>query len=452
MERIDGTHRMWQFGRSEFVRDTAILTVGIGAAQVLSLLTAPLLTRVFSPASFGENAVFLALTAILVPLVSGSYASAIPLPKEDNEALQLARLSILFTLIATPLASLVIFSAISGAAWLRLTRIELYLLPLAVLASSALQTGTYWALRSRAFSRLSYARVLGVAIAAASQLALGNIFGPSGMSLVIGGMVGVFGCALITSPHALYSRPEKMSGIFSTQNRAIARRYSAFPLFLSIGSLLDSLAVQLVPILLASIVSTELAGLYSLASIALAVPLAFFGKSIGQVFFQRMASLGAASGDLAQPTARTFLILVFAALPVMSALFLFGPELFTFVFGEPWRDAGKIIRILLPLFFFQFLANPLSSLLLVKKRVSLLTLIQAMLLLSTVLPFVLGSLFKIDPWLVLVLYSAMQSAVYVAYVTLILFAGGVSLAILANELNRFSTRLIGSAAEIAPNS
>jgi len=56
--------------------------------------------------------------------------------------------------------------------------------------------------------------------------------------------------------------------------------------------------------------------------------------------------------------------------PGFLVLFLFTPELFSFLFGLKWHEAGVIARILIPWLFLNFIVSPVSCITLVCSRQS----------------------------------------------------------------------------------
>jgi len=106
---------------------------------------------------------------------------------------------------------------------------------------------------------------------------------------------------------------------------------------------------------------TGVAGFYSLAHRVTAAPMSLVANAIGDVYRQ-----GAAAQYVSQGNCLTlFLVslkrlLMFAFLPMLPIV-LFGPSLFSFVFGDGWRTAGEIASALSILVFFQTVASPLSS-------------------------------------------------------------------------------------------
>ena len=86
--------------------------LGTGVAQLLPLLMMPILTRLYSEEEFGVYSTFLAYSAVLIVAVSARYQVAILLPKQDEDALKVFKLSNIITSVTSLfllLISLVIY-------------------------------------------------------------------------------------------------------------------------------------------------------------------------------------------------------------------------------------------------------------------------------------------------------------------------------------------------------
>lgn len=59
---------------------------GSAVAQGFTMLTMPILSRIYSPNNFGILSIFISVTSILIPLSSLRYYLAIALPKTDRQA------------------------------------------------------------------------------------------------------------------------------------------------------------------------------------------------------------------------------------------------------------------------------------------------------------------------------------------------------------------------------
>ena len=78
-------------------------------AQFLLVMASLLLTRLYSPQDFGLLAVYVSMLAIILLLASLRYDLAIPLPKNDNEAADVAVLSLILVVITSCLVSIIVW-------------------------------------------------------------------------------------------------------------------------------------------------------------------------------------------------------------------------------------------------------------------------------------------------------------------------------------------------------
>jgi O-antigen/teichoic acid export membrane protein len=121
------------------VRGVSVLVGGTVGAQVIMVLAAPVLTRLYTPQDFGLLAVFAALLSIVVVVASLRYELAIPLPHDDREAAALLVLSLLIVFAVAALSAIPILlyrHAITGL--LNMPRLAdyLYLVPMGTLVAA----------------------------------------------------------------------------------------------------------------------------------------------------------------------------------------------------------------------------------------------------------------------------------------------------------------------------
>jgi O-antigen/teichoic acid export membrane protein len=92
------------------------------------------------------------------------------------------------------------------------------------------------------------------------------------------------------------------------------------------------------------------------------------GASIGQVFYNRCATM-VNEGKTIYPLIKKALLLLFLlSIPPFSLIFFFGEELFGFVFGETWRMSGKYSEIMSIWLMLNFIISPLSGIPMILKR------------------------------------------------------------------------------------
>ena len=71
-----------------------------------------------------------------------------------------------------------------------------------------------------------------------------------------------------------------------------------------------------------------------------------------------------------------------------TILGIFAPEIFAFVFGENWKVAGEFAQIMTPMFFLNFIVNPLSYTFFIAQK-------QKLNLILTMISIYIGLQFKI---------------------------------------------------------
>src|SRR5690625_3871838 len=137
--------------RSTFARNVAIVASGTAGAQVITLAFSPLITRLYGPEAFGLLGAFTAVLALVTPISALTYPVAIVLPKYDDEAKGLARLSARIALVvAAVLALLILFAEGHIARLLNMQELQSYLLlvPVAMLFTAWQTIMQQWLIRS----------------------------------------------------------------------------------------------------------------------------------------------------------------------------------------------------------------------------------------------------------------------------------------------------------------
>ena len=97
--------------RAPLLRPVLTLVSGAAAAQVVVFAARPLLTRLFSPESFGVLTVVMSVLAVASPLASGGYRSAILLPRSETDRANVFGLAGIAMLGSTVLAALGVWLA-----------------------------------------------------------------------------------------------------------------------------------------------------------------------------------------------------------------------------------------------------------------------------------------------------------------------------------------------------
>jgi len=371
-----------------------VLTLFTGStiAQAIPVIISPLLTRIFPVTDFATLTVVTTLISLLGVIVCGRYEIAIGLPADEKEAKQLVYLSISVAFIVSSVAMvLVLFFNEPLAHLLNNDEAAPYILlvPFTSLLYGLNQALTYWNIRKRNYALMSTSRV-GQSITNSSvSLSLGYSFLKAN-GLVIGHITGHI-AALIYTFFRTNSKAEitfSKSDFNKEELKALAKKYSDLPKVNGVHALTDMLQVTGVVFVISAVFGSVTTGLYGLTMRILQAPLTMIGSSFSIVFYKEASEKVATNQKITKLLRTTIMTLAAISFPVFLTIMIFGPDLFSFVFGESWRDAGVYARILSPYLFMNFISSPVSHLPVIlnkQRQFFLLSLIGNILILSSIL-------------------------------------------------------------------
>ncbi len=331
---------------------------GHALAQIVPLLLGPWLARLYTPEAFAVLSTMAALGANLAVVASFRFEQALPLTKGQVSAKALLALSVVSVVPWVLVAALAgwLLHLLGWSAWL-------LALPLGVGGLALVQIGMAWGTSRQAFFCMSQARVWQYAGAALVQLGLGYavwLHGPTGGGLVLGWMAG----SCLAACWLLHRLPVPRGGwravgrVSWRRMRACMRRHRAFPCFNAPHAFMAGLQDTLTFLCLATWAGDVAAGFWGLAIRYLKAPAALVGSSVSQALYPRL--VGVAGSQARQMLLRTMGGLALVALPWSVVLLLWGPELFMWVFGPQWQEAGHLARALAPYIALHLVASPLS--------------------------------------------------------------------------------------------
>ena len=95
--------------KGRFIRNVGILAGGTAFSQLVALLVLPLLTRIYTPEDFTVLATYASILSLMTVIACLRFEIAIPIPKENDSAINLLALSVLSVIGITLLTWLGVF-------------------------------------------------------------------------------------------------------------------------------------------------------------------------------------------------------------------------------------------------------------------------------------------------------------------------------------------------------
>lgn len=348
--------------QGDFNRNVLTLMTGTGLAQLIPLAVTPILSRIYSPEQFGVLAMFMAIVSSLSVLATGRYELAIMLPRKDVDAINIAVLSTTINLLVSVFLVLAVWAfnePVSEAIGNTALSTWLYFVPLSLLLNGIYLNLNYWCNRNKLYISMAQRRVLQSGGTSAMQLGLG-IMRAGAAGLVIGSIFGQAVAAGMMANVVRHHRPQFWRVIDRRKMWVLAKRYKSFPQLLAPAHTLSALAICLPAIFINATFGLAASGFFMLAERVVGMPLSLVSASIGDVFRQQMGERYLAGEHCRTEFISAFRKLTAIATPPFLILLFFAPALFALIFGEKWRIAGEYAQIMCPMFYLQFVSNPLS--------------------------------------------------------------------------------------------
>jgi|GEM_PF-4329939 len=347
---------------SEFHKNFITLLSGNGIALIIPLVFAPVVSRLYTPVNFGEYAIFASILSILTITCCGRYEQAFVLPADEQTALRLMRLAHALMwrifgvccLLALPLA----WAVRNWTEWPG----EYYVLflPIMVPVIGYYLIGYHWHNRLKAYRRQTMSKLIQSAVTTAVTLICGFLtFGTWGLifATTIGFVIGGF---IFYRPIRIgLHNPKGKEGV-STLLKELSQ-YNDFPRVNLINALIQSLNTEFIFFsVLARFYGMQMLGQFSFANRYIRAPLKVMNSAISHVFYKEAAVEWSSGRSFTRLFDRTLITVTSVAFPICGILLVFGPGLFSFIFGEEWRLAGRFAQILAPLLFLNFLTSSVT--------------------------------------------------------------------------------------------
>lgn len=329
------------------LKPIAIVARGTIIAQAIGLLVLPVLTRLYAPAAFGQYQLFNSILSVLLVSASLRYEFSLLRVEDEREVGAILMLCLITNLVV---AAAVGIGAYAVSLLVARTGFSMpfapWLLMLGMLAGGVGQFSFSLAMRRQAFGATSNAKV-GQSICYFGAAAGIGAVAPSGRALMLADIIGRFvnGALLLALLRDQIGRAVRQMSV--AQIAGVALRHREYPLFAVPSALLGALTGSLTSILIYSVYSAATSGQYGLVDRCISLPLALTITTIAQVFQAQFSDrLRANPASVALEYRRLIRILFLLALLPALVLMAAGPQLFLFVFGPSWQQAGEFARIL----------------------------------------------------------------------------------------------------------
>jgi O-antigen/teichoic acid export membrane protein len=355
-----------------FLRKVVTLIAGTVSAQAIWILISPVLTRVYSPESFGFYGVFMSIISIGVVFATWRYERAIVISRSKSEVhalfILILCLSFMLSMSAFIFVKIMVRIIPHDVPIYIIFNKWSWLVALGLCVSGLRLSFRFLALRKEAFKIISIADVLQIIIMASIQIGLGLILGGMNIGLPVG-----ITCALCINILFFAFFAYKKNWLNYNNHRpsfqhilTAARRNSIYPRYMTWSSVCNAAAPEVPFLLLGFLFLPNAIGQFFLAQRVSRMPFGIVSGSISEVNLQDGSER--TPSNLKKKYHQRVKKLFTISIPPFGIFFIVAPWLFSFVFGETWKEAGILTRLLIPGLLIQFVFTPFTPLFTVLKE------------------------------------------------------------------------------------
>ncbi|MEZ9042782.1 MULTISPECIES: lipopolysaccharide biosynthesis protein [unclassified Vibrio] len=405
----------------QLFRDIRTLVFGSSSAKLIGLISIPIITRVYGPQELGELSIFLAIVSLLIPLFTLRYNIAIPLPEKEEESYSLLKLcfvSCCIWFILTMILASISFFKFEYSEIFGVNKYYILLMPSVAFLVGIYETIESYLVRNRNFKVISKSKISQSLLGNLTKVILG-VLNVGAIGLVIGHSLTLMGGLLV---FVVYFKNKILKFLhYSCDMIYIARQYIEFPIYRLPSQFMLILSSKIPLLYFGYIYGTEETGQLALSFTCMAIPIALVSQNIGQVVYSEAAKqINSGLSNIYSLTKNLIKKLLIVGVFPSFILFFFSKELFIIVFGQKWELAGIYTSILSFYMLFQFISNPITSIINVVSNQKMFLLVNFLRLIMICLVFSFSYYFRSDPLSTLKNFSLIMVINYIITIAIVL--------------------------------
>lgn len=346
---------------SDFAKSVTTLVSGTVLSQLIVFALSPIISRLYTPEESASFSIYARIILFVSTIATARFESALALPKRNEHAFSLYRLIVQLVIISFFISILVSIIYVCFGLKKSDESFIYLMIPFGFAPLCMMNIGNGWAMRLGQFKEISRVRMLNSLSMNVSNVFFGWL-GLGYKGLILGYIIGV------TLPGAWFTRKYHLLKLkykdFTIRKRksVIGKKYIEFPKVNLPHALMDITRELLIVYFILLFFNKNVLGSYDFSFKMLKLPLTVIGGAIGQVYFQKIASKKNNGESLFEITIQTMRNLFFISIIPFSVLYIWGEELFSFVFGQEWALAGKYSEMMAPWLMMNLIVSPVSQL------------------------------------------------------------------------------------------
>ena len=352
------------------VKNVFKISSGTVAGQLCSVVSLPFITRIYGADIIGVWAIITSVSGIVNTISDIGLTNSLMVCEEgevENQYRAISALNVVVCALCTPLVALYCAFLSYDA-----PRAAIVVICTLIYSITLQQVSINYMLlnRRREYDVLMKNPLINQLVASFSSVVLG-IAG----FISWGYYVGMIAGQAVTLIHMRRRVAISYRQVSLTYFRSLLSRERDFIICQMPSNIAYQVRGQLPTLIIGSLFGTAVLGNFSIAQKLLNIPVTFIGQAVGNVFYQRIASMRGNVGTIAQFVQRNMRRTMTVAIVPMAFLIALGSPIIDFVFGGGYELGGAMVGVIGFQSLFSFLTASIKGvdIVLGKQRYSMLT-------------------------------------------------------------------------------
>ena len=396
----------------KYIRKSKRLFTSSLISKLITIVSLPLITRLYNPDNFGVYTGFAAIVGIINPIATLRYERAIVITKSKEERLKIVTAAFSITLLISLLVLISII--VCNFFFIRLNNFKeiLLTLPIATLIIGIYQPLYYLALLEKQYSLITLSKLkqsIGSFLFHLLLYPIGSI------GLIVGYIISNgSGFESLFIKQIKYIKKDFYKKINYIPNTL--KRYKDFGLYLTLSSLLSCIGNHLPRLIFLEFFGQTGLGFIGLAIGLYNIPIYLAQNTINTFFIcdvNELSSKGLIRKEINQ-ILKNLLLMGIAICLIMN---LFMSNMINLLFGEAWSPLANVILLMSPLFVFELISNTLNYVLYPSRKLKISFLFELILASLKIIPLLVGIKLGFSfnqSILVYVIFSCVGYALFIA--------------------------------------
>lgn len=404
--------------KSKYVKSVATLVSGSAFAQIITVVSAIVLARIYSPEEMGIYALVLAAESLFGSVVNLRYDVLLVSESDECRIPALIKLCVCLAL-AVSLAATIVYG---GYEFIVLDQYRSYSYVLIAIfimlcVRGLINIAEGYNNRLQEYKLMTSAYVLRTTVQNGGAIVLGLV-GAGVPGIVVSHVAGSI-CGLRMQTRSLSKQKRRIKSVSNLELKQTMLEGSRQVIFSSPAVFANRFSYSSITMFVGMLFNASTLGYYSISYKALGLPLTVFSNNVSKVFFKEASNEFNQTRKFIKAFAKTSIALTGIAVPLGVVIYFISPPAITLILGESWAQSAVYIQILVPMFCIRFVCNAVAYGLQISNRQNLELVFQLIFVAMSIASFVIAQMQHLCAEEYLFLISITFSISYLLYFTVV---------------------------------